>query len=126
APRPRARDPGTGPGAGGPAGGLRREGGDRGAGPEAPAALPGKASDMSGLGLGVTLPVSASGRGPSGVVGTACLVEQAELDAVSVPDVLVGVGTPALEAVALLAAAVAATVRVLLVFVVRSLYARSI
>ncbi len=80
---------------------------------------------MSGLGLGVTLPVSASGRGPSGVVGTACLVEQAELDAVSVPDVLVGDGTPALEAVAVLAAAAAATERVPLDFGVLALSARS-
>lgn len=80
---------------------------------------------MSGLGLGVTLPVSASGRGPSGVVGTACLVEQAELDAVSVPDVLVGDGTPALEAVAVLAAAAAAPERVPLDFGVLALSARS-
>lgn len=69
---------------------------------------------MTKIEFGVGLPSSGAAEqiGAQGLIGAALQVEQAGLDAVSISDVLLGDGTPALESVVAATAAATATERV--------------
>ncbi|KAA5826727.1 LLM class flavin-dependent oxidoreductase [Saccharopolyspora hirsuta] len=81
---------------------------------------------MSSIAIGVSLPTTAEVQelGPTGIGAAARRAEAVGLDSVSTADVLVGDGTPALEAVTVLATAAAVTERIQLDFGVLSVPTR--